>query len=247
MLNISQFQTIIPTRLLNSLSIMFHGQNANVESIKFPISTFETTLFHSIQRGCNITKAINGIKTNIIKYNMTRSLILQCKDSFFALELINKLKFDKNEIQNIISQSSKFTEFIGFTERIIGNLLYLRLEFTTGDASGHNMSTKASDIIIDYILFKYNNDDLKYISISGNYCTDKKNSSVNAILGRGYSVIAEGIINRDLCLKLLKTKSFINKRLPLSSVALPPLRTVGSVKSRFIYLPLAAIVNFQNY
>jgi hydroxymethylglutaryl-CoA reductase (NADPH) len=46
---------------------------------------------------------------------------------------------------------------------------------------------------------------LKYLSISSNYCVDKKNSSVNGILGRGKYVIAEAIIPRDICYEYLHT------------------------------------------
>ena len=42
-------------------------------------------------------------------------------------------------------------------------------------------------------------------SLSGNYCTDKKPSAVNWILGRGKSVVAEATISGDIVKKVLKT------------------------------------------
>src|SRR4029079_9539057 len=44
-----------------------------------------------------------------------------------------------------------------------------------------------------------------YVSISGNYCTDKKVSSVNGILGRGKYVVAEIKIPRTICTRNLRT------------------------------------------
>jgi hydroxymethylglutaryl-CoA reductase (NADPH) len=41
--------------------------------------------------------------------------------------------------------------------------------------------------------------------VSGNFCTDKKVSSVNSILGRGKHVIAELLIPRDIVEKSLRT------------------------------------------
>jgi hydroxymethylglutaryl-CoA reductase (NADPH) len=87
--------------------------------------------------------------------------------------------------------------------QIIGSMLYLRFELTTGDAAGHNMVTLASDRMLDWILKKYKQ--LRYVSISGNFCTDKKVSAVNGILGRGKNVVAEVTISRALCQRLLKT------------------------------------------
>jgi hydroxymethylglutaryl-CoA reductase (NADPH) len=55
---------------------------------------------------------------------------------------------------------------------------------TTGDAAGHNMVTKASDAVVPWILGQFPALS-RYVSISGNYCTDKKVSAVNGILGRG--------------------------------------------------------------
>jgi hydroxymethylglutaryl-CoA reductase (NADPH) len=46
---------------------------------------------------------------------------------------------------------------------------------------------------------------LRYVSISGNYCSDKKVSAVNGILGRGKNVVAEVTISRLLCRRYLKT------------------------------------------
>jgi hydroxymethylglutaryl-CoA reductase (NADPH) len=46
---------------------------------------------------------------------------------------------------------------------------------------------------------------VEYVSVSGNMCVDKKTSAVNAIVGRGKSVIVEGVIPESLCKPLLKT------------------------------------------
>ena len=51
-------------------------------------------------------------------------------------------------------------------------LLYLRLAFATGDASGYNMATKAAEQILRGLLAEF--PDLKHVSVSGNYCPDKK-------------------------------------------------------------------------
>lgn len=81
--------------------------------------------------------------------------------------------------------------------------MFLRLEATTGDASGHNMLTKAADAVISWLLENYPS--LKYVSISGNICVDKKVSAINGLLGRGKYVIADMLIPHAVCQERLKT------------------------------------------
>jgi hydroxymethylglutaryl-CoA reductase (NADPH) len=65
------------------------------------------------------------------------------------------------------------------------------------------MVTLAAERMMDWILKNY--PALRYVSISGNYCSDKKTSAVNGILGRGKNVVAEVTIPRQLLKRMLKT------------------------------------------
>src|SRR5690606_6991675 len=46
---------------------------------------------------------------------------------------------------------------------------------------------------------------LRYESVSGNYCTDKKATAVNGILGRGKTVVTEILIPREVVERRLHT------------------------------------------
>ena len=46
---------------------------------------------------------------------------------------------------------------------------------------------------------------LEIISLSGNYCTDKKATSINWIEGRGKSVVCEAIVPANVVNKVSKT------------------------------------------
>ena len=87
--------------------------------------------------------------------------------------------------------------------QIVGTVVFIRFSFTTGQASGHNMATKAAQALQSYLLKKYPT--TEYISISGNLCCDKKASAVNGILGRGKYTIAELVLNRQDVIKHLRT------------------------------------------
>lgn len=48
-------------------------------------------------------------------------------------------------------------------------------------------------------------DDMAIISVSGNFCTDKKPAAINWIDGRGKSVVAEAIIPGEVVRSVLKS------------------------------------------
>uniref|UniRef100_Q31EW4 3-hydroxy-3-methylglutaryl-coenzyme A reductase n=1 Tax=Hydrogenovibrio crunogenus (strain DSM 25203 / XCL-2) TaxID=317025 RepID=Q31EW4_HYDCU len=173
------------------------------DDLMVPMATYETPLWPSVARGARVTHHAGGIRVTVIDERMTRSVLLEAPNASIALQRFQALKADQAALQAIVSQSSQYAKLLDLNVQIIGNLIYLRLEFSTGDASGHNMVTNAADKLIPWILESY--PDLSYVSISGNYCTDKKVSAVNGILGRGKNVVCETTIPRKLCQRFLKT------------------------------------------
>lgn len=194
---VDQQQAAVPMKLIGPVKII--GAELKTET-KIPLATFETPLWASVNRGAKISRLVGGIKATVIKDNMTRSILVEAPDATYANKVIAEL--DLVTLQQIVSSSSKFAKLEEINTQIVGNLLYIRFALQTGDAAGHNMVTLASDYLMNYLLEKYS--ELKYVSVSGNYCTDKKVSSVNGILGRGKYVVAEINIPRDVCIKHLK-------------------------------------------
>ncbi len=173
------------------------------EKISVPLATYETPLWPSVGRGARISVLTEGIKTTVIDERMSRSILLEADDAYEALQALNSIKARMDEINAVVAKSSRFAKLIDMNSQIVANMIYLRLEFTTGDASGHNMVTNAADKIIPWLLTEY--PQLRYSSISGNYCSDKKATAVNGILGRGKYVVCEILISRELCERRLKT------------------------------------------
>lgn len=197
--SIEQIATI-PMRLIGPIKII--GPEVEGE-IVVPLATYETPLWPSTHRGAKVCTQAGGVRAVIIDERMTRSVLLEAANIIDAQEAILQLQEHKEAMQAIIAETSRYARLLNMNTQAVGNLIYLRFEFNTADAAGHNMATVAADRLLDWILLRFHK--LKYVSISGNYCADKKASAVNGILGRGKYVIAETLIPRALCIQLLKT------------------------------------------
>lgn len=184
----------IPMRSVGPIKIVSQEITGDV---KVPMATFETPLWPSTSRGARVTALAGGISAVVVDDCMTRSVVVEAPTAILAYELINNLKQREMEIAVAVSKASRFAKLKELHFQIIGNLVYIRLSISSGDASGHNMVTAAAESMLEWILAQYQ--DIKYISISANFCTDKKVSAVNAILGRGKYVVAELVISRELC------------------------------------------------
>jgi hydroxymethylglutaryl-CoA reductase (NADPH) len=83
----------------------------------------------------------------------------------------------------------------------VGPLRYLRLNFSSGDAAGQNMTGKATYAACEWIKESYPGH--PHYILSGNIDTDKKHSHVNTLLTRGRRVVAEAVLNREAVLDLM--------------------------------------------
>lgn len=170
-------------------------------SVRVPLATFESPMWPSTNRGASATRLSGGIRTTLLGNCMTRSIVVEGPSAHYLRDCVQQLDLD--QVQSVTATTSRFAKLQKIDHQINGKLLFLRLSFNTGDASGHNMATKAADAIIKWVTQQFTQ--LRYVSISGNYCVDKKTSAVNGILGRGKSVVAEVVIPASVCREKLKT------------------------------------------
>ncbi len=198
----------IPTKIVGPIKIKGLHFDESFSDVMVPLSSFESPIWNSVERGALISQlSPNGIETFIIGDSMTRSVILQSRSAKDSINFQLQIENDLNHFNNLIAQHSKNTFLRSWHIELVGNLIYIRFKFYTKEAAGHNMSTQAAQTILEDLLSRFNN--LEYISISGNICTDKKNSTINGLLGRGKYVIAQISITQDICKEHLR--SDINK------------------------------------
>lgn len=173
-------------------------------SFELPLATYESPLWPSVDRGARVTVAGGGLSLAVVDERMTRSVLVEAPTAQQAVAARDFALAHRPDLEAVTRTTSRFARLKDVHSQIAGNLLYLRFAFDTGDASGHNMATKAADALLKWLLEQ--RPELAYVSISGNYCCDKKPSAVNGILGRGKYVVAEMVVGRALCRRLLKTE-----------------------------------------
>lgn len=190
----------VPLRFVGPLRII--GETGTYE-VKVPLATFESPLWPSVARGARATLRAGGISTVILRDAMARSIAFEASSALRAAQIVQDLQARQEVLFSVAQGTSRFLKCQEIDFRVVGSCVYLRLMGSTGDAAGHNMITKGADAILQWVCSTFS--DVRYISVSGNYCTDKKVSSVNAVLGRGKSVVADVLIPASLCQSVLKS------------------------------------------
>lgn len=172
-----------------------------------PMATTEGCLVASAMRGCKAINAGGGATTVLTKDGMTRGPCVRFPT--LARAGACKIWLDSEEGQNRVKKAfnstSRFARLQHCQTALAGDLLFIRFRTTTGDAMGMNMISKGVEFSLKQMVEEFGWDDMSIVSVSGNYCTDKKPAAINWIEGRGKSVVAEAIIPGDVVRKVLKS------------------------------------------
>ncbi|MCJ1350295.1 MAG: 3-hydroxy-3-methylglutaryl-coenzyme A (HMG-CoA) reductase isozyme [Icmadophila ericetorum] len=177
------------------------------QSFFIPMATTEGVLVASTNRGCKAINLGGGAVTVLTGDGMTRGPCV----GFNTLQRAGVAKnwLDSEEGQNTMrkafNSTSRFARLQEMKSALAGTYLFIRFKTTTGDAMGMNMISKGVEEALSVMKNKCGFDDMAVISVSGNYCTDKKPAAINWIDGRGKSVVAEAIIPGDVVRNTLKS------------------------------------------
>lgn len=196
-----QYSTIaIPTYELGPFLI--NGDYAKGEyNLVFSIT--ESPLIPSINRGRKVINEASGAQTKVLKDEMTRAPLLSTPSPRHAQEITYYLQTNFAVLKNVAERTTSYGSLSSVEAIINESDVYLRIGMETGDAAGHNMTEKAAQAIVEHLRELYPTTTL--ISISSNYCADKKAAAIHQEQGRGKSVIASTRISPDLIDKYLHT------------------------------------------
>jgi len=169
------------------------------------MATTEGCLVASTHRGMKAIDMSGGASAMVTASGMSRGPCVRMPNAKRAADL--KAWLDSEEGQATVSQAfnstSRFARLKSLKPNLAGRNVYVRFTASTGDAMGMNMISKGVEKGLEAMQAAF--PDLEIVAISGNFCTDKKPSAGNWILGRGRSVVADVTIKGHVVTKVLKT------------------------------------------
>lgn len=192
----------IPVGIVGPLKV--NGEYAKGE-FYVPLATTEGALVASVNRGAKAVTASGGAYVKVLKDGMTRAPLIWTPSVYEASRFVEWVKANMEVLRAKVSEVTRHGRLLEVQPFIVGNMVWLRLVYQTGDAMGMNMATIASDRICSYIEGNYDGE-ARCIALSGNMCTDKKPAFINRLLGRGKYVVAEALIPASVAENVLKAK-----------------------------------------
>ncbi|XP_077418041.1 3-hydroxy-3-methylglutaryl-CoA reductase a [Vanacampus margaritifer] len=195
------------------------------KQFQVPMATTEGCLVASTNRGCRAIALGGGARSRILADGMTRGPVVRLPSACQAAEVKAWLESRDGfqAIKEAFDNTSRFARLQKLLVCLAGRNLYIRFHSKTGDAMGMNMISKGTDQALNKLQQHF--PELNVLSVSGNYCTDKKPAAVNWIEGRGKSAVCEATIPANVVREVLKTSTEalvdvnINKNLVGSAMA----------------------------
>ena len=174
---------------------------SRVKEYYTPLATTEGALVASISRGCKATTESGGITVYVENIGITRGPVFKLKNLSEAMR--SEIWIEKNfkNLAKLAESTSSHLKLLKADYKVVGRNLFVRFYFNTGDAMGMNMATIATEVMVKLIEQKTK---AKCVSLSGNFCVDKKPSWLNFILGRGKKVWAECLLPKKVVTNVLK-------------------------------------------
>jgi hydroxymethylglutaryl-CoA reductase (NADPH) len=171
---------------------------------RIPLATTEAALVASYHRGCRVLTAAGGCSAMVLYESLSRAPAFVFETAGDACLFVVWAMARFETFQQIAATTTSHGKLVDVGCTVEGNHVYLNFEFTTGDASGQNMVTLATQAVCDEIVATSPVSPLRYY-VESNLSGDKKASARAFTSARGKKVTAEVKLTADLVSGLLHT------------------------------------------
>jgi hydroxymethylglutaryl-CoA reductase (NADPH) len=152
------------------------------------MATTEGTLVASYNRGMRLLSAAGGVRATVVDDRMQRAPVFVFDNALVARDFGDWVRANRAGIAAAAEATTSIGRLVEIEQYAVGPLLYLRFDYTTGDAAGQNMVGKATLAACEWIVA--NNASVQRYMLSGGIDTDKKHSAINAMNVRVASALS---------------------------------------------------------
>jgi hydroxymethylglutaryl-CoA reductase (NADPH) len=169
-----------------------------------PLATSEAALVASYARGCHAINAAGGTSAALLGENVARAPAFVFASLAEAGSFVAWACQHEAELAAAANATTRHGRLQSIEPMIDSDTVFLVCRYTTGDASGQNMVTIATEALCRWIAEHTPITPLHWF-IEGNFSGDKKASYLGLIGGRGRKVSASVILPADVIRRTLGT------------------------------------------
>lgn len=199
--NIESFTGVVQVPIGFAGPFRIHGEHANGDFI-VPLATSEGTLVASYNRGMKLLNLSGGVHCTVLEDRMQRAPVFIFDSARDAREFKHWIDRHFDIIRAAAEDTSSVARLLEIDSFMSNHFVFLRFNFSTGDAAGQNMVGRATLEACDWIL--ENSKTVRKFYLESNLAGDKKGTQLNIMCTRGKRVVAEALIKRDVLLDVMR-------------------------------------------
>ncbi len=182
--------------------LLVDGEHARGE-FYVPLATTEGTLVASYNRGMKLLYRAGGVRATVMDDVMQRAPAFGFDSAREARAFGAWVTAHFGAIKAAAEATTHTGHLRDVEQFTASRFLFLRFNFTTGDAAGQNMAGRATASACAWIRASYPG--IRHFCLESNLATDKKSSQLNILRTRGKRVVAEARIPARLIREIMHT------------------------------------------
>ena len=200
--NIENFTGVAQVPIGFAGPLLVQGEHAQGE-FWVPLATTEGTLVASYNRGMRILREAGGARSTVVADNMQRAPVFIFENGRDGRDFGIWVRANYSELKQRAEATTSIGKLVDIERYQAGKMMFLRFDYTTGDAAGQNMTGRATDAACKWTATQIPS--LVSYNLEGNFATDKKHSQINTLRTRGKRVVAEAVLPKELVADILHT------------------------------------------
>jgi len=166
-----------------------------------PLATTEGALVASYSRGMRLLAAGGGARSRVTREGLSQHPMLVYRDVAEASRAAERALAEVETFRELVAGITEHGALVSVEPEVLGRRLVLRLVFTTGDAIGINMASRATDLCSSHLASVT---DARAHYVHGQDVEKRANARA-LVEGRGRSVQADVVVPRAALAEIART------------------------------------------